>query len=48
VTAVDRVVAVLHQQVGLDAGVVDAREFFRAGARRTASSCGSGRRCQRS
>jgi hypothetical protein len=29
VTAMDRVVGVLHQQVGLDAGVVNAREFFR-------------------
>ncbi|VVO36425.1 hypothetical protein PS712_05442 [Pseudomonas fluorescens] len=28
VTAVDRVVGVFDQQVGLDAGVVDAREFF--------------------
>ncbi len=33
VTAVDRVVGVLHQQVGLDAGVVEAREFFRRQAR---------------
>jgi hypothetical protein len=29
VTAVDRVVGVFNQQVGLDAGVVDSREFFR-------------------
>ena len=28
VTAVDRVVGMLDQQVGLDAGVVDSREFF--------------------
>jgi hypothetical protein len=33
VTAVDRVVGVLDQQVGLDAGVVQAREFFRRQAR---------------
>ena len=33
VTAVDRVVGMLHQQVGLDAGVVQAREFFRRQAR---------------
>ncbi|MNX80028.1 hypothetical protein D3C86_1116770 [compost metagenome] len=29
----DRVVGVLDQQVGLDAGVVDSREFFRRQAR---------------
>ena len=33
VTAVDRVVGVFDQQVGLDAGVVEAREFFRRQAR---------------
>jgi len=33
VAAVDRVVGVLHQQVGLDTGVVQAREFFRRQAR---------------
>ncbi|MNV29687.1 hypothetical protein D3C71_1209210 [compost metagenome] len=33
VTAMDRVVGVLDQQVGLDAGVVDSREFFRRQAR---------------
>ncbi|MNV45133.1 hypothetical protein D3C71_1369180 [compost metagenome] len=33
VTAMDRVVGVLDQQIRLDAGVVQAREFFRRQAR---------------